>query len=255
VSYTVIRDSDGIPYDPTSDNSAGTYIVTPAADNENYSYAIEPAIMHVNPYGPGTKAIRPVLNCIQAIEAPPGYIANFEYENRNEAAVYIPVGPDNLLTGTGIDWEQSDDQPTMFVPGGGTFVLYFDGMDLSWSVASLEEDHKVSSAANANSSSTKCPPVPKSAAVSAEGKEEIGGPDQLQVYPNPVTGWLHVTMKGLEHYDMITLHDLSGRSYRIPAVQVRSDLVEMDMSSLRPGSYVIRILMKDQVMFVPVIKN
>jgi hypothetical protein len=254
-SYTVFRDSDGIPYDPTSDNSAGTYIVMPTPDNDNYSYTIQSAILHVNPYGPGTRAIRPVLNCIQEIDEEPYFIANFEYQNRNNLAVYIEVGDNNYIFGTGIDWVKSDEQPTMFVPGGGSFMIYFDGSDLSWIVSSLEEAHKVSSAANASSSSTKCPPVPKSAMGSGESEEAFAGPDQLLVYPNPVTGWLYISMKGLEDHEMITLHDLSGRSYSVPSVQVRSDLVELDMGSLSPGSYVIRILMKDQIMFVPVIKN
>jgi len=253
--YSVLRDSDGIPYDPLSDQSAGTYVVMPAPDNDNYTYSITPAILHVNPYGPGTRAIRPVLNCIQEMEGPSGYVANFDYENRNKSAVYIPVGPDNELLGTGIDWECSDEQPTMFAPGGGSFIVCFDGTELSWSVASLDEDHKVSSAANANASSTKCPPIPKAALGTATGEAESKGTEPLQVYPNPVTGWLHLSMKGAEQIEMITLFDLSGRSYRIPVVQVRSDLMELDMNFLSPGSYMIRILWKDRVMYVPVIKN
>ena len=229
--------------------------VTPIASNSNYLFGAVSSILHVNPYGPGTKKIRPVLNCIQEIDDGSGYIANFEYENKNDADVYIEAGTvDNWLEGGGIDPEILY-QPSMFFAGGGTFMVYFDGTELSWSVTSIESNHKVSSAANANSSSTKCPPDTKSASVSVKGEKEIAGPDQLQVYPNPVNGWLHITLKGLEDYEMITLLDLSGRSYRVTSVQVRSDLVELDMNSMSPGSYVVRILMKDRVIMVPVIKN
>ena len=101
-TYTVLRDSDGAMYDPSSSVSAGSYTVTPAAYNSNYNFTVEAGMLHVNPYGPGTRAVKPVLNCIERIRNN-YYVANFEYRNDNDVAVYIPWGEDNMLVGSGID--------------------------------------------------------------------------------------------------------------------------------------------------------
>ncbi len=152
--YTVLRNTDHVGYNASSSTSAGTYTVTPVPSNHNYIFEVETGTLHVNPYGPGTRAIKPVLNCIQKI-ANNYYVANFEYKNENDVAVYIPTGPDNLLTGSGIDWPNSEAVPTMFSPGGGSFVVFFDGSELSWTVSSRYGYKKVSNAANANSSCHK----------------------------------------------------------------------------------------------------
>ena len=253
-SYTVFRNSDGQLYDASSGESAGTYTILPTPENNNYSFAVESAILYVNPYGPGTRAIRPVLNCIEEL-GENFYIANFEYENRNDEAVYIPVGPDNLLTGTGIDWFASDAQPTMFLPGGGSFVVYFDGSELSWVISSLDEDHKVSSAANANSSSTKCNGSFKSASVGTNSSEEPEGPDRLKAHPNPVSDRLFLTMKGIEDYQNIQVNDLTGRYYPVKFERAGSDVMEVDLSDLPRGQYIIRVILEEQTQVVQVIRQ
>jgi hypothetical protein len=171
-------------------------------------------------------------------------------------AVHIPVGPDNLLTGSGIDWGNSEAQPTTFIPGGGTFMVFFDGNELSWIVTSRDENHKASNAANANSSSTKCKSNLKSASVSTEiEEEEVLGLDDLKVYPNPVTDKVHIEMKDIEHYEMIVLYDLVGISHPIKSIVKRADMLEIDMTELSPGSYFIRIVMEDTSRLVNIIKQ
>ncbi|MCK5066137.1 MAG: T9SS type A sorting domain-containing protein [Bacteroidales bacterium] len=251
--YTVLK--DGIPYDATSDESAGIYIITPVPFNSNYIFAMETGVLHVNPYGPGTRAVRPVLNCIEEIETG-YYLANFEYKNDNDVAVYIPVGADNFLTGSGIDWENSGVQPTMFEPGGGSFMVFFDGSELSWTVNSRDDNKKVSNAAKANSSSTKCQSNLKSAYVSTDIKEEeLLDPDQLVAYPNPVADKLYISMKEIENYKMIVLYDFTGRSHPLTSIDQRSDQLEIDMGHLSSGHYLIRIVMEDSTRVVPIIKQ
>ncbi len=252
-SYLVLRISDGQPYDQSSDESAGTYTVVPTPENSNYSFTVESAILHVNPYGPGTRAIRPVLNCIEEL-GDNLYVANFEYENRNDDAVYIPVGPDNLLTGTGINWSISDAQPTMFLPGGDNFVLYFDGSDLSWIIASLDEDHKVSNAANANASSTKCKGSNKSASGEAISENrEVN--EHLLAYPNPVSGKISLVMKDIGNYQLIQVLDLTGSSYPVEFTRAASDVLEADLSGLPAGQYIIRVVLGEEILVERVIRQ
>ncbi len=242
--YTVLRDTDGAVYDQSSSSSAGTYTVTPVPSNGNYTFAFETGTLHVNPYGPGTRAVKPILNCIEEIDAN-YYVANFEYKNENDVAVYIPEGDDNMLTGTGIDWENFEGLPTMFEPGGGTFVVYFDGSELSWTVNSRDQNQKVSNAANANSSSTKCQTNIKSAQVSVEIVEEELDSDQLVAYPNPVVNKVYLIMKDIENYKLIQLYDFTGRVHAITSIDKRADLLEIEMAQLSAGNYFIRVIMED----------
>ncbi|TFH20590.1 MAG: T9SS type A sorting domain-containing protein [Bacteroidia bacterium] len=252
----MLRDSDDATYDPSSSSSAGTYTVTPEAYNSNYSFIAETGVMHVNPYGPATRAIKPVLNCIERISSN-YYAANFEYKNDNDVVVYIPLGDDNLLTGSGIDWTNSEAVPTWFEPGGGSFMVFFDGSELSWTVNSRDGDQKVSNAANANSSSTKCKGNSlKAATVSMDMEEEPGlDADQLVAYPNPVADKLYISMKDIEYYKMIILYDFAGRSHPLMSIDKGPDQLEIDMGHLASGYYFIRIEMEDSTRVVPVIKQ
>jgi hypothetical protein len=252
--YTVLRDTDGLPYDQSSGESAGIYTVTAAPSNSNYLFTLETGVLYVNPNDNNTKAVKPILNCIEEISEN-YYVANFEYKNDNNDAIYTPLGPDNLLTGSGIDWEHSEPVPTLFVPGGGSFHVFFDGTDISWDVTTLDKKQKVRNGANANSSSTKCTGNPKSASVSASASDTQLDPDLLQVYPNPVTDKVHITMKGIENYKQIRLYDFGGRSYPVTSIDKRTDNLEIDMESLSAGHYMIQIVMEDRFRVVQIIKQ
>lgn len=255
-NYSVLRDTDGVAYDPNSDESAGTYTVTPISVNSNYYFTAETATLYVNPYGPGTRAIKPELNCVEK-EGPGRYVANLEYKNDNDVDVYIPIGEDNSLTGGeifSIVSDEGDHQPTLFKAGGGIFQVYFDGTELSWVVNSLDEDHKISSAANANSSSTKCKKT-KSAFVSAAVEKEEPAADILLVYPNPVTQKVYLTMKDIEHYKMIILYDIAGKSHPITSIEKRHDHLEIDMAQLSSGYYFFKVVMEDSIKVVKLVKE
>ena len=253
--YSVLRNTDQAPYDQASSESAGTYTVTPLPDNDNYLFSSETGILHVNPYGPGTRVVKPVLNCIEEI-ATGYYVANFEYKNDNDHAVYIPLGEDNMLTGSGIDWANSEPVPTMFAPGGGSFIIFFTGSELSWIVSSRDGDQKVRNAANANSSSTKCTGNFKSASVTADVEEELVlDPGVLMAYPNPVVDRVTLNMKDIEAYKMITIFDLAGRAYPVSSIEKRADKLDIDMSEMPSGQYLIRIVMEESARVVQVVKH
>ena len=185
-------------------------------------------------------------------------MANFEYRNENDVAVYIPWGVDNLLIGSGIDTSIPSAQPVWFASGGGSFQVFFDGSDLSWTVSSLESSQKVSNSASANSSSTKCTPNNnrKSASVIMEVEEEpVLDPDEVLAYPNPVSDKLYISMKDVEDYKMIILYDFAGRSHPLTSIEKGPNQLELEMGHLASGHYFIRIEMEDTMKVVPVIKQ
>jgi hypothetical protein len=254
VDYSVLRDSDLAPYNETANGTAGSYTVTPVpAAVSNYTFLAESSILQVNPYGPGVRAVKPSLNCIEEL-SPGYYVAHFAYSNDNGADIFIPHGPDNLLEGSGIDWAASDDWPELFLTTGGTFDVYFDGTEITWTVTSRTDKKTVRQAAGANASSTKCPTNIKSASVST-GVEDLLGPQVLEAYPNPVSDLIYLRLDGIEGYQMIHLYDLSGKSYPVSPSVSRSDLLEIDMSSLPAGPYFIRVVMEDTATVVPVVKK
>ena len=135
--------------------------------------------------------------------------------------------------------------------------MNFDGNKLSWTVASRDEEHKASMAANANSSSTKCGSPTKSAAIAPPDmiKQSDAQPVDLIVYPNPVTDKVNISMKGIETYEIIQLYDFSGKTHTVPSMIRSEDLLEIDMSGLSPGTYFIRVVMKNTSRIFTVIKN
>ena len=120
----------------------------------------------------------------------------------------------------------------------------------------MDGDQKVSNAANANSSSTKCKGNDlKGAAVSGEIVVDEPDPDQLVAYPNPVIDKVHVTMKGIENYKAIKLYDFAGRMFPITSIDKRTDNLEIDMAALPGGHYFITVVMEDTSRVVQLIKK
>lgn len=230
---------------------------------ENYLFEFTGSSFCINPFGPGTRAIKPELNCVLEIgENSNHFIASFSYKNDNDYQVYVPIGPDNHLEGDIISitdmntGAKMNHQPTLFEPGGGEFKVEFYGDELRWIVNSLDQDHKASNSASANSSSTKCNPNTKSARVSASvEEEELPEIEYLRAYPNPVTHRVNLVMKDIQDYKMIILLDVTGRACQISNIKTRSDRMEIDMTSLPSGPYFIRVVMEDKTNVIRVIKQ
>jgi hypothetical protein len=257
-SVSVLRDKDNVPYIINSSQSAGKYSTKPVLCNSNYSFtSITPGILYVNPSGPGTHPVKPVLNCVKKLSDGPGlnYVANFEYKNDNPTDIYIPIGTNNQLLGK---YQVIVPQPVLFKSGRGVFSVNFDGNKLSWTITSREEDHTASMAANANSNSTKCGSESKSAVALTTPdvfKESESLPVNLVAYPNPVTDKVYISMKGIEAYEIIRVYDYSGRSQPFKSTIVNQDVVEIDMSSLSPGTYFINVQIKYNSRIFTVIKQ
>lgn len=251
-SYTVFREGDNAAYNRYSYHSAGSYTVTPHASNPNYSFTSEEGMLHVNPYGWGAICIVPELSCIEKL-ADGYYMAKFEYRNYNSTAVYIPEGSNNYLSGDGIDWASSQALPTMFAPGGGSFVVFYDGSDISWKVRSYYGFLKVTKSVNSRYCHTRCDSYHKSAPGSDLEEDEVY--DQIVAFPNPVVDWVSISMKDIEQYKMISIYDLAGKSYPLRSVDKRADYLDINMAQMPSGQYLIRIVMEDDVRIVQVIKH
>ena len=143
-------------------------------------------------------------------------------------------------------------------------MVYFDGSELSWIVNSLDVDQRVSNSASANSNSTKCRgngnagasgSGKKAATVTLIEEEGLLELEQIVAYPNPVADKLYLSLTGIEHYQMIVLYDLAGRSHPLTSIDKRSDQLEIDMGHLSSGNYFLRIVLEDSSQVVPIIKQ
>jgi hypothetical protein len=123
-------------------------------------------------------------------------------------------------------------------------------------VNSRNGDQKVSNAANANSSSTKCKPSKKSASVFTDLEEEESiDREQLLAYPNPVTDKVYISMEGIENHKMLALHDLTGRLFPVSSMEIGTNKLEIDLRGMPSGHYIVRIVMRDGIRLVPLIKH
>jgi hypothetical protein len=180
------------------------------------------------------------------------YIAHFKYTNDNSTNVYIPAGEDNYFTGAG-SYDPSD-QPELFVTGGGTFDVPFDGVKLTWTVQSFNgQGHKSSSASSASSKSSKC-----NKSAEAEGPPVVlteETPDVL-AYPNPVRDLLHINLETVEGtFKSLSVFDTFGRSYPVELISNDEQVLEVNMSGLSQGLYFVRLNFADKVEVVRIIKQ
>jgi len=237
---------------PGYTGAAGEYTIQPilgAFSNQvNYSISYVNGTLYVNPQGPGTRKLRPSLDCIVEVMNPqPGqfrYIAHFMCINDNTSTVYVPVGPDNQLSSLGGTFDGSA-QPAVFKPGLTRFDVPFDGLKLTWTVKTYESNHKTSVASDASSSSAKCS-ISNARVMNAT--ETTAVPDELpaaitaQVYPNPATEKLFIySAGGLPVLNDIRLYSASGVLFTVKGVKrTGTDRIEVDVTGLPHGFYFIR---------------
>jgi len=227
---------------PEYTGSAGSHEIIPEATALNYIFTSVSGILYVNPFGPGTKHIKPNLICVEELDADSlgfGYIAHFEYENDNATDVFIFRGDDNFLSSQGSYY--GDIQPELFLSGGGTFDVLFDGVKLTWTVSSYKHNgHKTSVASNASSKSSKCH---KSGLIDTDGQEiSEDGNNEYRVYPNPTEGKVYIDLNDESISDNdITIFDQNGRICQVKVNQSSNNLLELEMSGMNSGIYFIKI--------------
>jgi hypothetical protein len=62
-------------------------------------------------------------------------------------------------------------------------------------------------------------------------------------------------MKGIEDYQNIQVNDLTGRYYPVKFERAGSDVMEVDLSDLPRGQYIIRVILEEQTQVVQVIRQ
>jgi len=81
--------------------------------------------------------------------------------------------------------------------------------------------------------------------------------NDLEVYPNPVKELLKIRSKVSMNNSLITIRDVMGRSYIIKTIETEINGVELDVSQLKPGVYIIVvqqegfILLKENLVVMP----
>jgi hypothetical protein len=176
------------------------------------------------------------------------YIAHYKYENGNATDVYIPVGPDNFFSGAGS--YNAINQPELFVSGGGTFDVPFDGVKLTWTVKSFNGNgHKTSSASSASSKSAKC-----NKSESAEEQQVVTeNMPEVLAYPNPVRDKLYINMDQ-GSIKSVSVYDIYGKNCFSANFSLSNPGLEVNMSGLSAGLYFVRIEVGDRVETIRVIK-
>ncbi|MEJ2593763.1 MAG: S8 family serine peptidase [bacterium] len=242
--YSIIDPDDYSVYDSAT-SGPGEYVVTiPGTENYNIIFP-DPINLFVNPAGPGTKAVVPKLDCVEANEDGI-FTAYFFYENKNDDPVYVLIGPDNIVTG-GNDPDISM-QPFKFEPGGGTWEAYFDGTPMVWTVSSKDSDHKTSHAQEASSDSKNCN---KSSEAFEKDKEE----HVMLAYPNPVAGRLNLVFGKDMAVREVSVTQLHGKVSKINWQQVAGNRLSIDMTGLPAGIYFVSINTDTNIETIKIIKR
>jgi len=237
---------------PTYSGAAGVYSIIPLLSTTfvnafNYNVSYVNGNLYVNPEGPGTKKLRPSLDCVVEVPNPqPGqfrFIARFTCINDNTNTVYVSIGTDNSLKGGSFDASR---QPVVFRPGVTSFEVPFDGTRLIWTLKTFDSNHKTSIGTEASSSSNKCSNtlITTNAArmmqLTTPSVELEAG--KTNVYPNPATNKIIVTDPTIMlNEKQLSLYNSNGILY--PAKMVRrisANSVELDISGLPAGFYLIR---------------
>jgi hypothetical protein len=241
----------GIGYSASTVNTAiaGVYENMPslaAGSYPNYSITFKSDKLYVNPYGTTAKKVMPRLDCVEQVtgNSKYSYIARYSYQNPNPTAVYVPLGPDNTITTAGA---YSGKLPVVFVPGTGSFEIYFDGSKMTWTLKTNEGRQKASAAATASATSNKCDARLMTATEQQNIQEAIAAPGISRIYPNPVVSTLTLNSASpiMSEKD-VTIVDISGRTIPVKGLRrVSTNVLAIDVSALQKGAYFLRLKTKD----------
>lgn len=241
---------------PVFNNDAGLYDIIPSnlsiTNSSNYAIVYINGTLYVNPKGRGAKSVKPALECVDTVIAHPSgfnYVAHYSYENKNQTPVYIPHGPDNDLVATG---QYYGDYPELFDSGIGYFDIYFDGSKMTWIVTTYNGNQKTSSASDASSTSNKCGSNGKKSASVSRSKVLQSG-----TYPNPVKTWLTIVPENLASSDFeLYYFNTTGQKVLIPSYKLSDkNEIQIDMTSMQPGVYIIMIEGLNKNLYFKVMKE
>ena len=247
--YTIRNSSNAIV--SANNLTAGVYSVfrninsTNLVDFSSYNIIGTPSALYVNPSGGNTKAIRPVLVCIEPLENPIDgltFRARYAYENLNKTIIYVPLGEENqIILSPGA--EKSGNPPELFLPGTHEFYILFNGTKITWLISSVEKNKKSSSSSEASSTSNKCNsngPITLAASSRAVPVEVTGG---ASIFPNPASSQLMIVgdFSKVTERDVIVV-DVLGRQVRPASIRKQSSQrMIFDIGNLSNSQYFIRI--------------
>jgi hypothetical protein len=155
--------------------------------------------------------------------------------------VFVPIGENNYLAPLNAVNVSKGLQPDFFPPGTGNFDIYYSGTKLTWTVSSYETNHKSSTTTGANSDSPKCQTQTKSATIVAATQPDVVKQYDVTVYPNPTTGKLMLMFSVEPEMDNIITTDVMGRSVEAKKTWFSSTRLELDLSGLLSGIYLITV--------------
>jgi hypothetical protein len=231
---------------PTYSGAAGVYAIIPGAltfaKAGNYSITYTNGVLCVNPKGNGAKKLRPSLDCVEEVPGGTGasrFIAHFSCINDNATPVYVPWGTDNnLSSATGLF--DGSTLPKLFPPGTIYFHIPFDGTKLVWELRTYDTNKKTSTATNASSTSSRCPGITM---ARPEAETPPAGVKLTRAYPNPGHNSIVIeSARDLKKDKTAVIFDAQGKTY---VARIRkttgANALELDISSLKPGVYFVRL--------------
>ncbi len=232
----------------TSSMPAGAYTIRRNISSSNLtnftSYNIlnnagSTATLYVNPSGGSTKAIRPVLECIEPDGA--NFRAKYSWTNANSVPVYVPLGDDNKIIASYGAVVYSGTPPEVFTPGSGIFYISFNGVKITWYIASIEKTRKTASSSDATSTSNKCNTGSRATSLGRELDTDIV--IRESVYPNPATNQVFIEgdFAKVTEKDIIIV-DAIGRQMKPVSIQkLSSRRMQINVSNLFSSQYFISV--------------
>ncbi|WP_394369743.1 S8 family serine peptidase [Flavihumibacter profundi] len=233
-----------------SNMAAGQYSVIRNVTTANlaklnyYNLTNNSATLYVNPSGGNTKSVRPTLICIEQLAVPVNgmtYRARYSYQNSNSVPVYVPLGSDNyIILSPGATY--NGNPPEVFLPGTYEFYIYFNGVKITWYLASIDKNKKTASTSDASSTSSKC-----TSGNSANLSAMNSGMDIVlreTIYPNPATNgqvYIEGDFSKVSKEDIIVV-DAIGRQVR-PAeiLKLSPRKMRIGISNLANSQYYIMV--------------
>lgn len=245
---------------PAYTGNAGKYSIIPSNVITNcagcYDTTYTSGTLYVDPKGKNAKNLKPYLVCVDTlINDPSGmkYIATFGCDNNNSTVVYVPVGVNNNLTGSGAATAVGT-LPQYFQPGGAnTCQIKFNGNKITWTIKTYYVYQKTAAAQDASSTSQRCK---KSGSTSLAIQSTIA-PARSAVMPNPTTGKFVITVdSGSISNKGIYIVDETGRKYLPQNVNRMSDVkVQVELPArLTGGIYYVNVKVNDTYKIFKVVK-
>jgi hypothetical protein len=254
------------------DGTLGNYKITPSSlvfsKSQNYSaVTYQTGTLYVTPAkGYQAITISPICIIDRGSIGADGfrYVARFTYKSNNwPSYIYIPLGTDNMLVSDGGTAAFAGQPPVIFNPGSNTIEIPFNGQKLTWTIKSTQSNGtKVTKTGFATSSTTRCASG-GSVAYGGMQLDELSsltdGPldSKYSMYPNPVANRLMVTsaMQSIKATD-ISIFDLQGKQYRASSTrQVGANKVELDMSNMAAGVYMVRLQVNGEIKMYRIVKQ